>query len=37
MKREAAGQPVKPLEIWCETVSEVVVNDVTPKATEPEA
>ena len=37
MKRESAGQPVKPLEIWCETVSEVVVNDVTPKATEPEA
>lgn len=37
MKREAAGQPVKPLDIWCDTVAEVSVSTDTPKATEPEA
>ena len=37
MKREAAGQPVKSFEIWCETVVEVTVGDTNPKVTDPEA
>jgi hypothetical protein len=37
MKREAAGQPVKAFEIWCETVVEVTVGDTNPKAIDPEA
>jgi len=37
MKREAAGKPVKSLEIWSETVADVTVGDVLPKATPPEA
>jgi hypothetical protein len=37
MKREAAGKPVKTFEIWCETVSNVLVGDTDPKATESEA
>jgi hypothetical protein len=37
MKREAAGKPVKPYEIWCETVSDIIVGDASPKATKPEA
>ena len=37
MKREAAGKPVKSLEIWTETVSNVEVGDESPKATESEA
>jgi hypothetical protein len=37
MKREAAGQPVKPFEIWCDTVAEVSVQNADPKATDPEA
>jgi hypothetical protein len=36
-KREAAGKPVKPFEIWCETVTDVQVGDANPKATEKEA
>jgi hypothetical protein len=37
MKREAAGKPVKPYEAWCETISEIVVGDESPKATPAEA
>lgn len=37
MKREAAGKPVKPIEIWTETVSNVVPGDANPKATPSEA
>jgi hypothetical protein len=37
MKREMAGKPVKPFEIWCETVSDIVVGDANPKAINPEA
>jgi len=37
MKREAAGQPVKPYEIWCDTVVEVTVGETNPKVTDPEA
>jgi len=37
MKREAAGKPVKPMEIWTETIAEVIVGDENPKATQSEA
>jgi hypothetical protein len=37
MKREMAGKTVKPFEIWCETVSDIVVGDASPKVTKPEA
>ena len=37
MKREAAGKPVKPIEIWTESIAEVIVGDASPKATEKEA
>ena len=37
MKRESAGKPVKPYEIWCDTVVEVSVNQSDPKATDLEA
>lgn len=37
MKREAAGKPVKPFDIWVETVSEVTAGDSDPKATQTEA
>jgi hypothetical protein len=37
MKREAAGKPVKTFDIWCETVSNVLVGDTDPKVTESEA
>lgn len=37
MKREAAGKPVKPFEVWTETVAGVEVGDANPKATQPEA
>ena len=36
MKREAGGTPVKPFEIWCETVSDVRTGDEDPKVTPPE-
>jgi len=32
MKREAAGKPVKPFEIWSETVADVTTGDNDPKA-----
>jgi hypothetical protein len=37
MKREAGGKPVKPLDIWTETISEVIVGEANPKATQSEA
>jgi hypothetical protein len=37
MKREAAGKPVKPIEIWTETISEVTVGEDSPKVTQSEA
>jgi hypothetical protein len=37
MKREAGGKPIKGYEIWCETVADVTVGEVLPKATPPEA
>lgn len=36
MKRELAGKPVKPFEVWCETVSDVTTGDNDPKATSAE-
>ena len=37
MKREAAGKPVKPLEIWMESIVDIQVGVDNPKATESEA
>ena len=37
MKREAAGKPIKPIDIWTETISEVIVGEANPKATPSEA
>jgi hypothetical protein len=37
MKREQAGKPVKPFEVWCDTVSNVTVGETDPKATPSEA
>jgi len=37
MKRELAGKPVKPFEVWIDTVSDVTTGDDNPKAIEPEA
>jgi hypothetical protein len=31
-KREAAGKAVKPYEAWMETVADIQVGDVNPKA-----
>jgi len=31
MKREAAGTPIKPYEVWIETVSEVSASSANPK------
>jgi len=36
-KREAAGKAVKPYEAWCETVTDVIVGDASPKAIQQEA
>ena len=36
MKREAAGKPVKPLEVWMESVSDVEVGESDPKVIHPE-
>jgi hypothetical protein len=36
-KREAAGKPVKAYDVWIETVTDVIVGDVNPKATQQEA
>ena len=32
MKRESAGKPVKPYEVWAETVADVTFGDQDPKA-----
>ena len=32
MKRELAGKPVKPLDVWMETVTDVTTGDGNPKA-----
>jgi len=37
MKREAAGKPIKPLEVWTETIADVVVGEANPKVTQSEA
>jgi hypothetical protein len=37
MKREAAGKPVKPIEAWTETISDVQVGESNPKVTSAEA
>jgi len=37
MKREAAGKPVKPIEIWTDTISEVTVGEDNPKVIPSEA
>jgi len=36
-KREAAGKPVKAYDVWMETVTDVIVGDANPKATQQEA
>ena len=36
-KREAGGKPVKPYDAWMETVTDVIVGDANPKATQQEA
>lgn len=33
-KREAGGKPVKPYDAWMETVTDVIVGDANPKATQ---
>ena len=37
MKREAAGKPVKPIEVWTETIADVIVGEANPKVTPSEA
>jgi hypothetical protein len=37
MKREAAGKPVKPIEAWTETISDVLVGESNPKVISAEA
>jgi hypothetical protein len=37
MKRQAAGKPVKPFEVWMETVTDVTTGDGDPKAISAEA
>jgi hypothetical protein len=38
LKREAAGKPVKPYDVWCEMVVDITVGDTeSPKATAEEA
>jgi hypothetical protein len=32
MKRDAAGQPVKPLEVWMESITDIDVDSDSPKA-----
>jgi hypothetical protein len=36
-KREAAGKPTKPLDLWMESVIDVSVGDDNPKAISEEA
>jgi hypothetical protein len=37
MKREAAGKPIKSIEIWTETISEILVGEANPKVIPSEA
>jgi hypothetical protein len=37
MKRESGGKPVKPIEVWMETVTDVTTGDGDPKAISAEA
>ena len=37
MKREAGGKPVKTLEVWTETISDVTVGEANPKVIPSEA
>ena len=37
MKRNEAGKPVKPFDVWMETVVDVTTGDNDPKATSAEA
>ncbi|CAB4145557.1 hypothetical protein UFOVP489_19, partial [uncultured Caudovirales phage] len=38
MKRESAGKPVKPFEVWAETVSDITVGETdSPKVIPSEA
>jgi hypothetical protein len=32
MKRDSGGKPIKPLDVWMETVADVEVGDADPKA-----
>ena len=36
-KREAGGKPVKPFEVWMETIADIQVGDANPKAIQSEA
>lgn len=36
-KRENAGKPTKPFEVWMETVADVQAGEADPKATKSEA
>jgi hypothetical protein len=37
MKRSSGGKPIKPFEVWSETVADVNVGDANPKVIQPEA
>ena len=37
MKREVGGKPVKPFDIWMDTVADLSTEAIDPKATESEA
>jgi hypothetical protein len=37
MKRAAAGKPIKPIEVWTETIADVIVGEANPKVTPSEA
>jgi hypothetical protein len=37
MKRNAGGKPVKPLDVWTETIADVVVGEDVPKVLSEEA
>jgi hypothetical protein len=36
MKREAAGKPIKTLDVWTETIADVSVGEANPKVTQSE-
>lgn len=37
MKRESGGKPVKPLDVWMESIVNIELGDDDPKAIQPEA